>query len=103
MAKLFDVLAGKSDDTFKIGGVEFYAAPLTVTEWGQLARLNDSGGDPLFHFMAEKLQARVKEPTKNPPSEVRAQWLKDNLPHVMMGTLQYALMYGKMPEADSGK
>lgn len=105
MAKLFSVLAGKSEDTFAIGGVDFYAAPLTIAEWTQMQVLEEEGrlNAELLTYLASKLQARVKEPTKNPPSEVTSRWLEVNLPREKLSVLQYVLMYGRMPEVSDGK
>ncbi|MFC6617997.1 hypothetical protein [Deinococcus radiophilus] len=100
MAELFNVLAGKSKDTFAIGGIDFYAAPLTIAEWSELATLPD---DRLLDFLTAKLKARIKEPTKWSPDRITLGWLKQNLPQNMLGTVQYLLMHGKMPEPESGK
>ena len=95
--KLFDVLAGKADETFAYGGVNFYAAPLTIAEWTEMAALSENNDEELLNFLAAKMRARVVSPTKDEPTAITSEWLRHNVPYVMLGTLQYILMHGKLP------
>lgn len=114
MAKLFDTLAGRAQgaDYFKIGDAEFYADPLTLLEWSELQAIpdiehrDDSGKlikaerdlPAWAEFMAEKLRLRVRN--KFDPANVTSEWLLEHLPFSWINTLDYVLMYGRVPDAE---
>ncbi len=103
MSSLFTVLAGKSADTFKLGGIEFQAAPVTLREYGEyLASQEGSIADQTV-WLADKLKRRLQNATKTDPEEITPDWVLDNLPLPFMKIVNHILLYGEMPKESSEK
>lgn len=107
MAKLFDTLAGRnsSGNYFSIGGIDFYADPLTIIEWVELTAIppivDEMGNhtrdlDAWSEYIASKLRSRIRD--KTDPAIVTKGWVMEHLPSCMMHTLESVLVYGEMPE-----
>lgn len=95
--ELFKVMAGVSADTFSIGGVAFYAAPLTLMEYGAFLALPENQLDSKAEFLADKLQRRIVG-TKVKPDTITQEWLLENLTVPVLTVLQHVLLYGEMPK-----
>jgi len=103
VSNLFTVLAGKSNDTFKLGGVEFQAAPVTLREYGEYLAFEKQPLSDQAVWLADKLRRRLHNPTKTDPDEITAEWLLDNLPLPHLAIVQHILLYGEMPKEGSEK
>ena len=99
MSRLFSEIAGRSQDTFQLGGVEFEAAPYTLAEYAAYLALPDGDLGAKAEFHAERLKRRIRG-TKHDPDTVTAEWVLDNLPLPTLQVLEHVMLYGKMPQAD---
>ena len=105
---LFTVLAGKSKDTFQIGGVTFLAAPFTISEYEEYrAATDDLPPGEAFRrkaeILAEKLGIRIHG-VKPVPADITPDWVRENVPLPTLPVLEHIMLYGKMPEAgEAGK
>lgn len=101
MANLFTVMAGRSDDTFHIGGQRFMAAPVTLDEYGEYLALPDKL-DAQAEWLADKLKRRLSG-TKTDPESITPAWVMAELPLPTMRTLTHLLIHGEMPGAENTK
>lgn len=102
MAKLFELLAGTSSDHFKIHDVEFFAAPVTLEEYGHFLALqsddphNPTPLDARAEFIAEKLRGRVRGKTAD-PATITTEWVMQNVTLTHLKVIEYVLLHGEMP------
>ncbi len=101
MAELFAVMAGRSSDTFSLGGIKFQAAPVTLDEYGEYLSL-PSELDAQAEWLADKLKRRLSG-TKTDPSAITPQWVMAELPLPTMRILTHVLIHGEMPGAENTK
>lgn len=100
--KFFAELAGESADYFEIGGVQFYAAPLTLREYVEFTKLPD-GVEEQAAFLSQKLKRRVRG-TKQNPDDITPDWILENVTVPRLKVLQHVLLHGEMPTAgEKGK
>lgn len=95
--KLFETLAGTSSDHFKIGDVDFMAAPLTLREYGEYLALPQGMIDAKAEYLADKLRRRVRG-NKTDPATITEDWVMEHLELPMVPVLEHLLLYGKLPE-----
>lgn len=104
MSHLFTALAGRSEDTFKVGDVEFEAAPLTIMEVGEYFAVQEKDGrtfDVRCEHMALHLRKRCRG--KTDPATVTSEWLMEKLTIPSLQVLEHVLIYGEMPGAGGEK
>lgn len=112
MADLFAVLAGKSKDTFSLGGIKFMAAPLSLAEnaeYNALAtvQVRDGQGnvveiiaeDARAEFWADKLKRRIQSPTDHSPDGITSEWFMANIDRPTLLKLEHVMFYGTLPQA----
>jgi len=103
VSHLFTVLAGKSSDTFKLGGVEFQAAPVTLREYGEYLAIEKQPIQVQATWLADKLGRRLQNTTKSDLPEITDEWVLDNLPLPFLKIVQHILLYGEMPKEGGEK
>ncbi|WP_019584673.1 hypothetical protein [Deinococcus apachensis] len=104
MSQLFVALAGRSEHTFKVGDVEFEAAPLTIMEAGEYFALQarENGAfDARCEHLALKLRQRCR--TKVDPASITTEWLMERLDIPTLQVLEHVLLYGEMPGSGEKK
>ncbi len=105
MSHLFTLMAGRSEDTFTLGGVTFEAAPLTLLEVGEFYAFRGTEDGRAFdgrcEWLAAKLRSRVRRPTD--PLKVTTEWLLEQLDLPTLNRLEFLLVQGELPRAEDGE
>lgn len=96
MPTLLQIAVGVSDDDFKIGGVAFYARPVSIREYAEFQAAQRQGEEPLLAWVAEKMRARVIQ--SDHAERVTVEWCRDHIPVAHYNTVQYILLNGRAPE-----
>lgn len=94
-------MAGRSPNTFNLGGVRFEAAPVTIREYGEYLALPDAL-DAQAEWIADKLKRRLSG-TKTDPETITSEWVMEELPLPTLRILTHLLIHGEMPGAENTK
>lgn len=98
MSNLFTLVAGRSEDTFTLGGVTFEAAPLTLMEVGEYlaSRGTEAGNafDARCEWLAPRLRQRVR---RSDPAAVTEAWLLETLSLPALSIVEHLLIHGELP------
>ena len=98
MSNLFTLIAGRSEDTFTLGGVTFEAAPLTLMEVGEYFAFRQTEDGQAFDARCEWLAAKLRSRAlRVDPITITGEWLLELMSVPALSVIEHILVHGELP------